>query len=460
MNTNQKSRISATICMGLALFATQFGAGNLIFPPFLGRGTGEEWITGFLGFLIMDVGLAAAAVLSVVINKKGTVDGVVGKMGPKAGKILLTTIILCLGPCVCIPRTAATSYELGLQTLIPGIPLWLYGAFFFAITLMLVIRPSKVVDIIGRYLTPLPLGVMLLLIVLGIVNPIGEAVPVEDVIPFASGVQNGYQTLDGIGGVLMTMMLLNAALGYGFKDKRDVSRMVAGADLISAVLLAVVYGGLSYLGSTVSGIEAFAGLDQAPLMVAITYHLMGKAGVYALSAIVILACLTTSIGLSSVVGDYFDELTGGKLKYKTVVIVTLAASYAMSNFGLTKIISIAGPVLEILYPPLIVLVIGAFFERISTNHHIIKIATYFALLASIAITANSMFGLGISFLSSLPFTGLGLGWTTPALVGGILGSLVKDDIHITDNVVSEVSHEFEELDGHLNGANNKLSMDN
>lgn len=460
MNNNQKSRISATICMGLALFATQFGAGNLIFPPFLGRGTGDAWITGFLGFLIMDVGLAAAAVLSVVINKEGTVDGVVGKMGPKAGKVLLTTIILCLGPCVCIPRTAATSYELGLQTLLPGVPLWLYGAFFFAITLMLVIRPSKVVDIIGRYLTPLLLGVMLLLIVLGILNPIGEAVPVEEVIPFASGVQNGYQTLDGIGGVLMTMMLLNAALGYGFKDKRDVSKMVAGADIISAVLLAIVYGGLSYLGSTVSGIEAFAGLDQAPLMVAITYHLMGNVGVYALSAIVILACLTTSIGLSSVVGDYFDELTDGKLKYKTVVIVTLTASYAMSNFGLTKIISIAGPVLEILYPPLIVLVIGAFLERIVANHHVVKFATYAALLTSVAMTANSMFGLGLGFLNALPLTSLGLGWVMPAIVGGIAGAFVKDDIHITDDVVHEVSHEIEELEGQLSKAHSNLSMDN
>lgn len=455
MENRQKSRISATICMGLALFATQFGAGNLIFPPFLGRGTGSDWVTGFLGFLIMDVGLAAAAVLSVVVNKKGTVDGVVGKMGPRAGKVLLTTIILCLGPCVCIPRTAATSYELGLKTMLPGVPLWLYGAFFFGITLFLVIRPSKVVDIIARYLTPLLLAVMVILIVLGILNPIGEAVPAADVVPFAQGVQSGYQTLDGIGGVLMTMMLLNAALGYGFKDKRDVSRMVAGADLISAVLLSLVYGGLSYLGSTVSGIEAFAGLDQAPLMVAITYHLMGDVGVYALSAIVILACLTTALGLSAVVGDYFDELSGGRLKYKHVVIAALAASYAMSNFGLSRIISIAGPVLEILYPPLIVLVIGAFFERISTNHHIIKFAAYAALLTSIVATAGGLLGISTGFLNALPLSDLGLGWVAPAAAAGIIGAFVKDEVHITEEVV----HEIEELEENLHSGKNTLSMD-
>ncbi len=460
MENNNKKRISATICMGLALFATQFGAGNLIFPPFLGRGTGSDWMTGFLGFLIMDVGLAAAAVLSVVANKAGTVDGVVGKMGPKAGKVLLTTIILCLGPCVCIPRTAATSYELGLQTMLPGVPLWLYGAIFFAITLFLVIRPSKVVDIIGKYLTPLLLGVMVLLIVLGIVNSIGDAVAIDDIVPFAQGVQNGYQTLDGIGGVLMTMMLMNAAFGYGFKDKKDVSKMVAGADIISAVLLALVYGGLSYLGSTVSGIEAFAGLDQAPLMVAITYKLMGDAGVYALSAIVILACLTTALGLSSVVGDYFEELSGGKLQYKAVVVTTLVVSYAMSNFGLSTIISIAGPILEILYPPLIVLVIGAFFEKVSTNHHIIKFATYAALLVSVVMTANNMFGFGLDFLSMLPFTPLGLGWVVPAIVGGIVGSFVKDEVHITKHVHEEIAHEIEGIEEHIQHNKNGLGMNN
>ena len=94
----KRSKFSATLCMGLALFAAQFGAGNLIFPPFLGRETGSSWISGFMGFFIMDVGLAAIAIASVVLNRKGNVDGVVGKMGAKPGKVLLTTIMLCLGP--------------------------------------------------------------------------------------------------------------------------------------------------------------------------------------------------------------------------------------------------------------------------------------------------------------------------------------------------------------------------
>ena len=438
--TTKRSRISATVCMGLALFATQFGAGNLIFPPFLGRNTGSGWLVGFLGFFIMDVGLAALAVLSVVVNREGTVDGVVGKMGKKAGKILLTTIILCLGPCVCIPRTAATSYELGIKTMVPGIPLWLFGAVFFGVVLFLVIRPTKVVDIIGNYLTPMLLAVMLLLIVIGIIHPISSPASVDGVVPFADGVENGYQTLDGIGGVLMTLMMINAAKGYGYKDKKNITFMVAGSDLISAVLLALVYGGLTYLGSTVSGLSAYAGLDQAPLLIAITQQLLGKYGVYALSLIVILACLTTALGLCSVAGNYFEELTNGKLKYRNIVITIIAVSYVMSNFGLSQIIAIAGPILSLLYPPLIVLVLGAFVEKLTKNDHVVFVATYAALAVSAIDMLNSL-GAPFGWVENLPFASFELGWVVPALIGTLIGSFWKPDHKILPKVNMKVSRE-------------------
>ncbi len=412
--------------MGLALFATQFGAGNLIFPPFLGRETGTDWIIGFLGFFVMDVGLAGLAIASVVFNKQGTSDGVVGKIGRVPGKVLLTVIMLCLGPCVCIPRTAATSYELGLKTLIPSVPLWLFSLVFFALTLVLVIRPSKVVDIIGNVLTPVLLAVMVLLIIVGIMHPVGTA-STKEIVAFASGVENGYQTLDGIGGVLITLMLINAAHNsYGYKEKSDVKKLIVGADIISTVLLAAVYGGLTYLGSTASAIPEFAGLDQAGLLVAITYQLLGKLGVYALAIIVVLACLTTALGLSSVVGNFFEELSGGRLKYEKIVTVLIILSFAMSNFGLEQIIAIAAPILNILYPPLIVLVLGAYVEKLSDNDHIICVGTYFALAASILDTISGSI-CTIGFIENLPFADMGLGWVVPALIGCGIGAFWKKD---------------------------------
>ncbi len=422
----KRSMLSVTISMGLALFATQFGAGNLIFPPFLGRETGTDWIIGFLGFFVMDVGLAGLAIASVVFNKQGTSDGVVGKIGRVPGKVLLTVIMLCLGPCVCIPRTAATSYELGLKTLIPSVPLWLFGLVFFALTLVLVIRPSKVVDIIGNVLTPVLLAVMVLLIIVGIMHPVGTA-STKEIVAFASGVENGYQTLDGIGGVLITLMLINAAHNsYGYKEKSDVKKLIVGADIISTILLAIVYGGLTYLGSTASAIPEFAGLDQAGLLVAITYQLLGKLGVYALAIIVVLACLTTALGLSSVVGNFFEELSGGRLKYEKIVTALIILSFAMSNFGLEQIIAIAAPILNILYPPLIVLVLGAYVEKLSDNDHIICVGTYFALAASILDTISGSI-CTIGFIENLPFADMGLGWVVPALIGCGIGAFWKKD---------------------------------
>ena len=153
---------------------------------------------------------------------------------------------------------------------------------------------------------------------------------------------------------------------------------------------------------------------------------MGKYGVYALATIVILACVTTALGLSSIVGDYFEELTHGKLKYKQIVIALIAISYAMSNFGLSQIIAIAGPVLNILYPPLIVLVLGAYVEKITDNDHVICVGTYMALITSILSTISTS-GHPIAFIDNLPFASFGLGWVIPALIGCGLGGFWKKD---------------------------------
>ena len=433
------SPVKATILMGLALFATQCGAGNLIFPPFLGRNTGSGWLVGFLGFFIMDVGLAAASVASVVANRQGSVDGVVNKIGEKPGKIMLLIIILCLGPIVCIPRTAATTYEMGIHTLMP----W-----FFAVTLLFVIRPTKVVDIIGNYLTPILLAVMVLLIVMGIVNPISAPVPVENVVPVHDGILNGYQTLDGLGGVLMTMMLVTAATSYGFKKQQDVTKLIFGADIISAVLLALVYGGLTYLGSTVSGEPEFAGLSQAPLLIAITNKLLGAYGVVALTIIVLMACLTTSVGLTSVAGEYLENVSHGKIKYKAVVIAITVFSFAMSNIGLDKIISVAAPILAIMYPPLIVLVISAFFDRKISKNSIAGTAAYFAFAASILSTVAGSTTIG-QLLAALPFAEYGLGWVAPAILGALIGAVLpsKSEVKVQAENVREKMNEADEATG-------------
>ena len=193
MKTN---KTKTTLIMGLALFATFFGAGNLIFPPFLGRETGSSWFLGFLGFFLMDVGLGVLAIWATVFNRRGDIQGVVGKIGKLPGEIMAAIIIICIGPGLCIPRTAATTFEMGVTTLMPSMSPWVFGAIFFAIVLVLTIRPTKVIDIVGNYLTPVLLAVMVILIVLGIVSPIGPATAASTVVPLKEGMLSGYQTMD------------------------------------------------------------------------------------------------------------------------------------------------------------------------------------------------------------------------------------------------------------------------
>ena len=418
------SKTKTTWLMGLTLFATFFGAGNLIFPPFLGRATGEAWMTGFLGFTLMDVGLGVLAILAVVSNMRGDIQGVVGKIGKLPGEMMAAIIIICIGPGLCIPRTAATTFEMGVTTLLPGLSPWIFGAVFFGLVLVLTIRPTKVVDIVGKYLTPALLVVMLTLIVLGIMNPIAPPTAESTVVPLKEGMLSGYQTMDGVGALLMTGIMTSAALSKGYTDKKEISGMIAVAGLISGVLLMLVYGGLTYLGATVSTVESFAELNQAALLMAITEALMGRTGMILLAVIVFLACMTTAIGLTSVAADYFQNLSKGKLKYETLVIGIAVFSYVISNFGLSAIINVSGPILTLLYPPTLVLVLLTFFDNVFKNDNVARFAAYGALLISFLELAAG-YGAPFGFVANLPMAVYGCAWILPAAVCGAIGACVK-----------------------------------
>ena len=164
------------IVMGFALFAMFFGAGNLLFPPFLGLITGQDWVTGFTGFILADVGLSLLAILAVA-RCNGEVGKVFSRAGEKFSVALGVAIMICLGPLLAIPRTAATTFEMGVQPLFSNFNSVIFSIIFFGLTLALTIKPSKVVDIIGSYLTPALLIALLALIGIGVFNPLGTIEP-------------------------------------------------------------------------------------------------------------------------------------------------------------------------------------------------------------------------------------------------------------------------------------------
>lgn len=418
----KKTSMKDIAVIGLALFAMFFGAGNLIFPPYLGTNTGSEWFIGFLCFFIADVGLALVAILAMIKSGDVSMNGITRKLGRVPSVIINTLMVLCIGPFLAIPRTAATTFEMGVMPLFPSINSWMFGAVFFLLVLLFTIRPSGVVDVIGKFLTPVLVLCLMAMIVIGFLHPIGDISPVAKVDTIKEGIMAGYQTLDVVASMVFIIIVLSAAKGKGYTESSDIMSIVIKSSLFAAVFLFIIYGGLAFLGATTSA-GGFENYNQAGLVVAITQSLIGNYGVLVLAIIVFFACLTTAVGLTSSCATYMEELTKGKVSYKTAVIAIVAFSYVVSNFGISTIISIAAPVLNLLYPVVLVMVILSFFSSRIKNNNIYAFAALFALAAS-AMDVLCGFGLPLEFVRSLPLGAYQCGWVVPAIVGGIIGKFV------------------------------------
>lgn len=411
------------IILGFALFAMFFGAGNLIFPPFLGVISGSNWLIGFGGFILSDVGLALLAIIAAA-KCNGEVDKVLSRSGKKLGIMLGSAIMICLGPLLAIPRTAATTFEMGISPLFDGFSPVLFSIIFFAMTFILTIKPSKVVDVIGQFLTPALLIALGVLIVMGIISPLGEmSLNTISENLFAEGVKQGYQTMDALGAVALSTVIISSLSNKGYKNENQKIKLTLKAGIVAAIGLILVYGGLTYLGATVS---TMYGQDvvQTTLIVEITESLLGKPGKVILAIIVMLACLTTAIGLTSATAQFFEKTTNGKLKYELIVTIVCIFSAIVSNFGVNTIIKFSAPILDIIYPATIILVIMTLFGDKIKNNNAFKGATYMSLLVSVITVANNMKLINIAFINKLPFSSLGFNWILPVLIGAIIGNLI------------------------------------
>ena len=410
------------VVVGFALFAMFFGAGNLIFPPYLGVASGNQWIIGFAGFVLADVGLALLAILAAA-KCKGQISNILGRAGKNIAIILGSAIMICLGPLLAIPRTAATTFEMGVAPIVSGFSPILFSIIFFVVVLVLTIKPSKVVDIIGQFLTPALLVALAVLIIKGIMSPLGEisTTPIIENV-FSNGVSQGYQTMDALGAVALSTVVILSLSNKGYKDENEKIKLTVKAGLVAGLGLCLVYGGLTYLGATLSKVY---GLDisQTTLTVEMTAMLLGQPGKIILAIIVTLACLTTAIGLTSAAGEYFNKLSNGKIKYETIVIVVCVFSAVVSNFGVSTIIKFSGPVLDMIYPATIVLVLMTLVGSYIKNDNAFKAATYMALFISILTVINNL-GISILIVTKLPFASLGFNWIVPVLIAAIIGNFI------------------------------------
>ena len=417
-------RAGDVIWVGLALFAMFFGAGNLIFPPFMGFIAGSSWSLALVGFLITGIGMP---LLGIIASSRagGTVEHLAGRVHPLFGRILSFVIILAIGPLLAIPRTAATTFEMGVRPNIPAATAALSSLVYFAITLFFALNQKKVVDEIGKILTPFLLLALAVIILKGVFFPLGRISGSGLPNAFGRGFREGYQTMDAMASVVFAEIIIAAMVFKGYKKVSDQVKMTSLAGLVSATGLGLVYGGLMYLGA--SSARLFPGeIERTELLIRITQGLLGSAGKIALGLAVALACLTTSIGLTATVADYFTTLSKGKLSYKGICLATCVFSAVFATVGVTTIVKVAVPLLVTVYPVVIVLVILTMAGRLVRSRAIYIGAVAGALAMSLfdALTAAGVPIPSINqLILNIPFAKAGFPWVLPALAGGIIGAV-------------------------------------
>ena len=202
------------IVVGFALFSMFFGAGNVVFPPYLGMEAGPQWLVGFSAYFIADIGLALLGMFALL--RVGSSEAVISRVGKVPAELLMCAIILCIGPMVAIPRTSASTYEMAIAPNLSGVSPVVFSVVFFTVILALCIKESAVVDIVGKVLTPLLLVGLFAIIIKGVITPLGDIASLAQIDNVAvTGIKAGYQTMDAIAALVFgSVIALNLrALG-------------------------------------------------------------------------------------------------------------------------------------------------------------------------------------------------------------------------------------------------------
>ncbi|AXJ01143.1 branched-chain amino acid:cation transporter, LIVCS family [Cyclonatronum proteinivorum] len=410
--------------IGVALFAMFFGAGNLIFPPYMGLLGGESWALTFLGFAFTGIGLPLLGILAAS-RAGGSVEHLASRVSSVFGIILSVIVLLAIGPLLAIPRTAATAFELGAAAIWPEFSAVLFSVLFFGMTFWFTMNRNNVIRKIGKYLTPFLVLTLAWIIVRGIFFPIGEPGSASLRSPFGDGFREGYQTMDALASLVFTQIVIAALVYQGYKSTAEQTRLTLIAGSIAALGLLLVYGGLMYLGATAAGLFE-SNVERTTLLIGITEALLGGSGAIALGIAVTIACLTTAIGLTATVAEYFSRLTAQRLSYRTVAVITVVFSGFFAIRGVTEIVNIAYPLLVLVYPVAIVLILLTITGGTFIHRFVYVGGVSGALLVSIPEAlhiAGIASGPFTIVLALIPFAEAGFAWAVAGLAGMLIGLL-------------------------------------
>lgn len=421
------------LLISFMLFSLFFGAGNLIFPPFLGQNAGDRTVPAVLGFMVTAVVLPVLGV--IVVARFDGLDRLARQAGAKFSAVFTLLIYLSIGPGLGIPRAASVPFEMAVAPYLPqGAPtgIWMaaYSLVFFAVALWLCMNPGKLVQRIGTFLTPSLLMLLCFLffsfLFRGQVDVIGPG-PAYETAPFLQGFSEGYQTMDTIAALNFGLVIATTLGSFGLTDKRDTIRHTVLAGIFAGTILACVYLMLAYMGMCSSGVYPVQE-NGAWTLRSIVYQLFGGPGAVLLAAIFTLACLTTCVGLINSISQYFS-VHFPRLTYRRWVLVIVGFSFLICNLGLNAILSISIPVLEAIYPVSIVLIILGLTQGLWKHNRFVYPFAVAGTACVSVIYALDTAGLPLGILGDLcrglPLYDMGFCWVSVAVVAIAASFLVN-----------------------------------
>ena len=410
------------VLVSFMLFSLFFGAGNLIFPPFLGQNAGSATLPAMLGFLLTAVVLPVLGV-SVVARFDG-LDRLAQQVGPRFALVFTLLIYLSIGPGLGIPRAASVPFEMAVAPYLPedaNATLWMvvYSLLFFLVALWLCLTPGKLVSRIGHVLTPSLLALLVFLFISFLARgQVKVAAPQSayQTAPFLKGFAEGYQTMDTIAALNFGLVISTTLGGFGLREKRDRLHYTRLAGLLAGAILALVYMMLTYMGMCSSGVYPIQE-NGAWTLRCIVHQLFGEPGAVLLAVIFTLACLTTCVGLINSISQFFSTLFR-RISYRAWVFAITGVSFLTCNLGLNAILSISVPILNAIYPVAIVLILMGLSHGLwQRNVYAYPLTAACTACVSVLYALDAA-GLSLSFVSAalkrLPLYELGFGWVSVA----------------------------------------------
>ena len=430
----KKLPFSSYLVIGVMLFALFFGAGNLIFPAQLGQLAGTELWPAIIGFLLTGVGLPFLGILAMGFSGSDNLQQLASRIHPIYAIIFTSTLYLTIGPFFAAPRTGAVAYDVGIAPFLSEgsqqVGLILFTVVFFGLTLWLSLNPAKLVDRIGKVLSPAIIVLLLALLAAVVIKPLGNLSTPQGAYTdgaFIKGFTEGYNTMDALASLVFGIIVINAVRGMGVIDKRGILVATAKSGFVAISFLAILYVGIAYMGA--SSVDLFGLFETGgPVLSNTSSYYFGLVGSIMLTVVIILACLTTSIGLMSACGEYFHMLLP-KISYKMFVTVFTTFCFVVANFGLSNIITYSIPVLMFLYPLAVVLMILTFLSPLFNHKRFVYVTTTLTAFLIAAIDGlktlcelleipyyNWLATIISLYEKVLPFYKEGLGWLLPVLL--------------------------------------------